>query len=42
MNEAVGRAAEAVEVFTELGVESVMNRFNRTETDATDVDQIDS
>jgi len=42
MNEAVGRAAEAVEVFTELGVEPVMNRFNRTETDATEVDQGDS
>jgi PTH1 family peptidyl-tRNA hydrolase len=42
MNEAVGRAADAVEVFTELGVEPVMNRFNRTETDATEVDQGDA
>ncbi|MDE0829869.1 MAG: aminoacyl-tRNA hydrolase [Vicinamibacterales bacterium] len=42
MNDSVGRAADAVEVFTELGVESVMNRFNRAETDATDVDQGDS
>jgi peptidyl-tRNA hydrolase, PTH1 family len=42
MNEAVERAADAVEVFAELGVEPVMNRFNRTETDATEVDQGDS
>jgi PTH1 family peptidyl-tRNA hydrolase len=42
MNEAVGRAADAVEVFTEFGVEPVMNRFNRTETDATEVDQGDA
>ena len=39
MNDSVGRAADAVEVFTELGVESVMNRFNRAEMDAADVDQ---
>ncbi|MDG2040745.1 MAG: aminoacyl-tRNA hydrolase [Ilumatobacter sp.] len=42
MNEAVGRAADAVDVFTELGVEPAMNRFNRAETDATDVGQLDS
>ena len=39
MNEAVERAADAVEVFTELGVEPVMNRFNRIEMDATEGDQ---
>jgi PTH1 family peptidyl-tRNA hydrolase len=42
MNEAVERAADAVEVFTELGVEPVMNRFNRIEMDATEGDQGDS
>lgn len=31
MDEAVGRAADAVEAFVELGIEPVMNQFNRPE-----------
>lgn len=36
MDEAVGRAADAVDIFAELGVEPAMNRFNRAETDEMD------
>ena len=33
VDEAVGRAAEAVALFTESGIDSVMNRFNRQDPD---------
>jgi len=32
INDAVGSAAEAVDLFVEFGIEPVMNRFNRQET----------
>jgi PTH1 family peptidyl-tRNA hydrolase len=38
MDEAVGRAADAVRLFVELGVEPVMNQFNRSEASEEDAD----
>ena len=39
MDEAVHRAAEAVDLFVDSGIESVMNRFNRWETTEADTDE---
>jgi PTH1 family peptidyl-tRNA hydrolase len=36
MDDAVGRAAEAVDLFLDSGIEAVMNRFNRDSTTASD------
>ena len=36
MDDAVGRAAEAVDLFLDSGIEAVMNRFNRDPTAASD------
>ena len=39
MDNAVRRAAEAVDLFVDVGIEPVMNRFNRDETMETDADE---
>ena len=39
MDDAVGRAAEAVDLFVETGIEPVMNRFNQRETTEVDADE---
>ena len=39
MDEAVGRAADAVGLFVELGIEPVMNQFNRQDTAEGEADE---
>ena len=36
IDDAMGRAAEAIELFVDEGIEPVMNRFNRFETESTE------